>query len=489
MKIHTDNTKDELFKVLYKKSLLAVGNPNSSTGLCTLWSEKERVLEKVSSNNFNICGQCYSSTEGVNIIIRNMLANKKLSRLVLTGADLSGAGDVLLSLKEHGIDNEYRVIGFPDTKIDSEIPMEAIERFRKNVEIIDKRDIKDYSELDKFLSTLENKEGWGEPEFYEMHKIQTPEQFSSEKTGFVIRGKKVGDVWLKILDTIFRFGYKKKSQYADDQLEIVSLISVISNEDPENIDWKPYFKFSEKHFKEYLPQLMSSEIFGDVNYTYGSKLRNFKGINQIESIVNQLKEALYTRRAVAVTFDVEHDFDNPHSPCLDLIQVLVQDKLYLTAYFRSNDMFGAWPENALALRNVQSEIAKRIGVPMGDLIIMSNSAHIYSSNWNEAKEILKKYPPVQTWDMSSRGERESDPRGNILVELENSMIKVTHLDARGNKIEEFYADNAVEVYKKITERQMISQVSHALDIGMELGKAESALIFGKKYVQDKALRD
>ncbi len=472
---------------IYKKELLAIGNPDSSIGLCTLWTEKERVLQKVSTQNFNICGQCYNSLEGVNLIIRHMLANKKLNTLVLCGADLSNSGDVLLALKQKGIDRERRVIGFPNTIIDNEIPLDAIERFRNNIEIIDKKEIKDYIELDKFLSTLENKNAWGESEIYETHKLISPEQFSSEKTGFVIRGKRVGDVWLRILDTVLRFGYKKKSQYSDEQLEIIGLISIISDEDPENIDFKPFFKFSKENFKEYLPQLMSSEIFGDVNYTYGSKLRNFKGINQIESIINQLKEVLYTRRAVAVTLDVENDLNNPHSPCLDLIQVLVQDKLYLTAYFRSNDMFSAWPQNALALRTVQYEIAKKVGVDVGDLIIISNSAHIYSSNWKEAKEILKKYPPTQSWDMNSKGEREPDPRGNILIELENSKIKVTHLNTKGDRIEEFYTDNATEAYKKITEKQMISQISHALDIGMELGKAQSALILGKKYVQDNAL--
>ncbi len=472
---------------LYKKELIALGNLNCSTALCTLWTEKERVLEKISPENYHIAGQCYNPNEGINIIVRNILANKKISKLVICGADLSGSGDVLLALKEKGIDNERRVIGFANSRIEPEIPLEAIERFRKNVETIDKRGTKDFSELNEFLKTLENENPWGEAEIYEVHKPVSPEQFPSEKTGFVLRGGKVGDVWLKILDTVLRFGYKKKSQYSDEQLETIGLISIISDEDPENIDWKPYFKFSREHFKNYLPQLMSSEIFENVNYTYGSKLRNFKGINQIESIINQLKETLYTRRAVAITFDVEKDFDNPHSPCLNLIQVLVQDKLYLSAYFRSNDMFGAWPENALALRSVQHEIAKKVGVPLGDLIIVSNSAHIYLSNWQEAKDILEKYPPSQTWEMNSRGKREPDPRGNILVETEDSKIKVTHLDTKGNKIGEFFADNATEAYKKITERQMISQISHALNIGMELGKAESALALGKKYLQDKKL--
>ena len=33
---------------LYKQELIALGNLDSSTALCTLWTEKERVLEKIS---------------------------------------------------------------------------------------------------------------------------------------------------------------------------------------------------------------------------------------------------------------------------------------------------------------------------------------------------------------------------------------------------------------------------------------------------------
>lgn len=498
---------------IYKKELLSLGNPESSTGLCTLWTVKEKVLEKIDKDNYNICGQCYSPNEGVNLIIRHMLLNKKLNRLVLCGADLSNSGDVLVALKEKGIDNERKVIGFPNSKIEAEIPLDAIGRFRKNVEIIDKRDIRDFSQINEFLKTLENKEPWGELEIYERHIPDSPEQFPSETTGFLVRGKKVGDVWLRILDTIIRFGYKKQSQYSDEQLEIVGLISIITDEDPKNIEWKDYFKFTREHFIDYLPQLMDSKVNESVNYTYGSKLRDFKGVNQIDSIVAQLKEAIFSRRAVAVTWNVEEDSNNPNSPCLDLIQALVQDKLHLTAYMRSNDMFRAWPENALALRNIQYEICERLGVSPGDLIIISNSAHIYSSNWEDAKAILEKYPVKQTWDMDSRGQREPDSRGNILIDVEDienpsgfsicptpnenntkkeighRKIKVSHLDPSGNKIGEFYANSAIEAYKKISEKQMISQISHALDIGMELGKAESCLALGKKYVQDKSIED
>ena len=162
---------------------------------------------------------------------------------------------------------------------------------------------------------------------------------------------------------------------------------------------------------------MGSEIPKNVEYTYGSRLRDFSGINQIDAMVEHLKEALFSRRAVAVTWNVPKDCKNMNCPCLNLIQALVEEKLHLTAYLRSNDMFRAWPENALALLFMQQELCEKLGVPKGDLIIISNSAHIYSSNWDDARRIIAKNPGLNEWELSS-GKRMPDPRGNILVNVE-----------------------------------------------------------------------
>jgi thymidylate synthase len=463
---------------IYKKALLILGNPESNVGLCTLWTKKEFVAEKISPDNYIVAGQCYSKNVGISLIIRNILANKKINKLVLCGADLDHLGDAILDLKEKGLDENYRIKGH-NAFIENEIPMAAIERFRQNVDIIDKRDIRDYNKLNEFLSTLSKEEPWGEPEIYPRTSPQVPDVYPSEATGFIIREKKVGDVWLKILDTITRFGHIKPSKYDEDQQEICGLISIITDEDPNKIDWMPYFQFSREHLEKYLPQLMTANIVEGVSYTYGQRLRNFKGINQIDAIVEDLRKAFFSRRAVAMTWDVEKDYNSSNSPCLDLIQALGQEKLHMTAYIRSNDMFKAWPENALALLMIHEEISKKVNVPRGDLIIISNSAHIYQQDWAKAEELLKKHPVKLN--------RAPDPRGNILIELENSKIKVTHLYPDGRPINEFYAESAKEAYTRIAETQMISQISHALDIGRELEKAEIALKNNLNYVQDKPL--
>lgn len=463
---------------VYKKELLTLGNLNNNIGVCCLWTPKENVLRHVSKDNFLIAGQCYSKSEGPSLIIRHALLNKNLRYIILCGANVNQTAEILLAIKEKGVDENHKVIGFPEAEIEKEIPIDAINRFRQNIELIDKRGIA-LEELDSFLAHLPKKESWGEPEIYPRLPPKKPEFFPSEKTGFIVRGRTVGDVWLEIIDTIRKFGYIKKSQYSDDQQEIVNLTSIITDEDPYNIDWKPWFQFTKEHFEEYLPQLMTSNLIGDVDYTYGSRLRNFKGINQIEEIINDLKKTNYSRRAVGVTWDVEKDYNNPHCPCLDLIQVLIQDKLHMTAYIRSNDMFKAYPENALALRTIQAEIAERVGVKMGDLIIISNSAHIYSPDWQKTKEILEKY--------KLNKKLEPDPRGDILIETENEKIKITHQSPQGVPIEEIYAKTAMETYEKINSLKMISQIQHAMDVGVELGKAEIAINNGLKYVQDKSL--
>jgi thymidylate synthase len=421
-----------------------------------------------------------------------VLANKQIHRIVLCGDDLTNTGEILLALKNNGIDENKKVNSPYQCVIEKEIPVEAIQRFRENVEIIDKRrrkgeDKEEYwRSLNDYLKTLPDLPVWGSREIYDRSPPPPPENFPSERTGFIARGKTIGEAWLKILHTITTFGNIKQSQYGEFQQEIINLTSIVTDENPNNISWQPYFTFSPKEFLEnYLQTIMSDKLPGSASYGYGNRLRAYFGINQIESMVRQLQKALFTRRAVAVTWDVRQDHLSDDQPCIDLLQAFVQDnKLDLVVYIRSNDMFSAWPQNALALRNVQYEIINKVNsgvlekIQPGDLIINSASAHIYSRDWEQAQETVDKYFRIT---------RESDPRGNLIIELENGKIKVTHQGPKGEWLGEFYANNAEEAYKIIMKAGIISQTSHALDVGGELRAAYEALKNNWEYNQDQPL--
>ncbi len=91
---------------------------------------------------------------------------------------------------------------------------------------------------------------------------------------------------------------------------------------------------------------------------------------------------MQSRRAIAFTWDVVDDINAKSAPCLDLVNAIVQDnKLFLTCYIRSNDMYRAWPQNAFGLRQIQKIIADGVGIKMGKLCIVSNSAHIYERDF------------------------------------------------------------------------------------------------------------
>jgi len=143
-------------------------------------------------------------------------------------------------------------------------------------------------------------------------------------------------------------------------------------------------------------------------------------------------------------------------------------------------MFEAWPRNAFALRKLQKMVCERTELQLGNLIIISDSAHIYERHFKKAEDIVEKY-------QEQRKLWVQDPYGTILIEVDDisKEIVVKHLSPEGKRLDEFKAKTAIEAYKRIASQNKISRIEHALDIGTELQKAEIALKLGKKFVQDK----
>lgn len=465
---------------VYFKNQLKVGNLESEVAIATLWTKKDTVANQIDEKKYAIVGQLYSKDEGLNAFVRNCLANKRIRHIMITGKDLTRSGEALVKLFENGIDDEHKVIGMDYAFIDKEIPKKSIDEMRENVTIHDHRQTADFKEIGRFIGTLEKKGDYGIPQLFPEPRIQSPEIYPSEKTGYVVREDQIGDAWLKILRLVMRFGEIKKSQYDIKQKEIINLIVTIREEDPDEAQWREFYQFSEKDLEEYIPTIMTGKNYDSIAYTYGQRLRDFRGIDQVQNMVDELKAHNFTRRAVACTWDVVEDIKSDKAPCLDLVQCLIQDgKLFLTAFFRSNDMFAAWPMNVYALRRLQKHIAKEIGVEMGHLTTFSCSAHIYKNNWDKAEEIIKNNrPAISELD---------DPRGNFRISIEDGRIKVLHMTPEGRRIDEFVGERAIDVYRQMSRDQRVHDQFHAFDLGAELQKAEIALEHGLEYNQDQRL--
>jgi thymidylate synthase len=459
----------ETWPKYYASQLILNREPDARVVLTTGWTKKEEIWNKLSPDSRKkvlALGQLYSE-EGINFIIRNLFLNPKANFLILSGRDLSGSIKELKGFLS-GEKKEFIHEEIPEERL-----REFVDYFSKNHAIIEPSQLNDFlSKLD--LSKL--KEKWtDEPLDFLDHKATEATTFPSEKIGFRIEGEKVADVWLKLLDRILKFGHEKMSQYGEKQRELVDMVTVISNDDPDNPHLPSCLYFKKEDLLNYYPQMMTDNVFEGVEYTYGSRLRNYGGINQIKEMIEELKKENYSRRAVAFTWNVEKDCKNEKSPCLDLVQALVQDDiLYFTAYFRSNDMYRAWPFNAYGLLKIQKEIAEALNLRIGKMAIVSCSAHIYERDFLEAEKMVEKNKPSL--------ECEIDPRGNFVMEVLEEEIIVKHVDSEGMFLQEFRGKTARELRDKIS--RFVSDTTHGIYLGSELYRAEQALKNKTEFIQD-----
>ena len=124
-------------------------------------------------------------------------------------------------------------------------------------------------------------------------------------------------------------------------------------------------------------------------YTYSERLQNYNDINQLDVIINRLNKNINSNRAIAVTYNPMVDMNRQDIPCLQLIQALVRDdKLILSVYFRSNDLYGAFPSNMMFLTYLGMKIADEIGVEFDYIDYHCSSLHVYETDYKQASKVI-----------------------------------------------------------------------------------------------------
>lgn len=470
---------------VYFKSVLRVGNFKSNVGIATLWTPVDLICQGLEKNSYTVAGQLYSEA-GVNFIVRNVLANPRIRYIVLCGEEnqREKSGQALINLKKKGVDRKNQIVGTQNGFIDKEIPPEVIAKFRQGVKIIDLRGIYKPRKIQKVIDELPALQGFSSPCLYP-EATPTKGEFPYDRSPEKIKDKTIGRVWVEILRYVMRFGNDEMTNYGTLAREVPNLVAVVTDEDSLKPKHESYLGLSRKDILFYIKnEFVSSAVTGKKYYSYGERIRAMppKKINQLEIIVNKLKKDFNDRGAIAVLWDVEKDNRILRNPCLVLIQGKIIKGIFdLTAYFRSNDMFGAWPLDAYGLRALQYEIAKKLKTKVGILTTISSCAHIYQERWKEAEELVKKYGRKLTCEW--------DPRGYFVINIEQKKIKVIHFSPDGKKVlEEFEGKTAREIFEKIALSRGVSQIGHAFDLGAELQKAEIAIKTGVSYKQDQPLR-
>ena len=465
---------------------LVLGNPDSETVITTLWTPTKKITDELDPDSFCVAGQLYSK-EGINFIIRNILAKPSIRYLIICGTELSGSGKVLVDFFEKGINEEHEVIGNDFAKIHKEIPKEILDLVRKNIKMENLIGIQDINEIKKKINNYEPiGKPFSEPQVFPDAKKEEAKIFPTDQSVFKVRGRHIGNVWLQILKKILKFGIENPTWYGGNVKELFNIAAVVTEEDPTDPKMFPFMQVSREDIEKYSANIMSGEK-GDEVYTYGERLWNYKGINQVEDvIIPYLKKYPTDRAAIAMMFDLRNDHKAERAPCMTQVQATaLSDELNLTAYFRSHAIFSGWVLNAFGLRTLQKHIADKLSKKMGTLTIFSNCSHIYDNEWQTAEGLVKKYGNKIKFEAT-------DPRGYFMISIENKDIVVKHCAPNGEYIQEFRQNGmakeaTVLMYQKLLLTDAVSEISHAFDLGAELQKAEMAIKNNLKYIQDKEL--
>lgn len=475
---------DNRWPILYE-DLLVVGNLESNVAICTLWTKRDKAALLLCPDQYCVIGNLYR-TAGISPMIRNIFAHPQIRQLILWGDDLSGSGESLVAFWRNGVDDNGSIVG-SSGGIETEIDLTAIDELRHSVQLIDLRG-RGADELCKVIENLPTLPPFCKPRTFPMPEFKAPSVWSSEQFGFRVEGDLVARVWLKILRTIMRYGEVKSSRYGNNKAlkEVVNLIAIVNAEDPTSVYYPAYLPMGRDALEEYYPQVLTAQNIPDTSYTYGDRLRSYNGFDQIASMIELIRTRPDSKRMYATTWKVDLDSGQTKSgdvPCLTQLNATVRDgTVVLTAHFRSQDMFSAWPLNMFAIRKLHKLICDDAQLELGPTMIVTHSAHIYAWDWEVARELLAKYRD----ELRSR-QLVPDPRGYVIISNNRSYITVQGFSSNDDMLFEFQEKSARRLANLINSVDAFSSHSHILYIGREIQRAETALRLGIPYIQDREL--
>jgi len=196
----------------------------------------------------------------------------------------------------------------------------------------------------------------------------------------------ISDAWFGLLYNIQEYGYKQIIQRGsfsgEENYRIQYPFVAIEIEHP-SIDMIPIMpqgmeslapttmSYVEDYFAMYL---MNDELKENEIYTYGSRIKPY-----INTLIEMLKATPYTNQA-ALEIASSGDIFKTDPPCLRTLTFKVVDnKLNMSIFFRSNDLYGGFPTNLAGLELLKQLVSSEANLENGKIYYASDGLHIYSN--------------------------------------------------------------------------------------------------------------
>lgn len=491
------------FESLYYGDRLRRFNPGGDVGVVTLWSKVDQAVKVLHELNIDldertsriaVIGNLYGN--GLPHMLRNLLWNPQIAYLLIVGQDLSGSRGDLISFFENGLE-EVQFLGAQTFKI--------IGRNRVIDGLVKPSDFKvppkltalgklsapeTLADIQNFFSSLEPPlELEGPRQKIDLPEIQVTRFPTEARSNVVLRDSPL-EAWKELIFRLHRFGHRSALKKGE-RIELQNLKVVVSKPDEDADTLILESGFDPDKFRDYQKRILSPIKPEDLEYTYGHRIRGYfrhqeTPVDGLEIAIQRLKADPETRHAYISIWDSHRDLPEGHGcPCLvSLFFRRFEEKLTLTATFRTHNAVDAWLENFWGLIAIQRFVAEASGMERGPITVFSHSISVSADSLEKASRIADQKTTDDVINPET-GKREPrmDHNGSftVTVDHEAQEIVVEH-SFQGMPLKTYRSRHAQTLEHELARDCAVSEIAHALYLGREIARAE--MILRKK--QDKA---
>jgi thymidylate synthase len=488
---------------------LKIINPHGVIGVVTLWSKPDYVMARFrqagvdlnpATSPIAVFGTLYGN--GLREMLRNLLYNPHIQTLLICGNDRSGSWEELYNFLQFGLEPvESSVVRYISPKgvdkvascriahttriIDDLvrpehfhgkpgrrprlIPPDVFGDLKKDVAL---HEIKQkfqyyYRDLDSKAVTESDRVNIPLPEL----EVQ---YFPSNPRGHVVVQDTILEAWKEVLYLLTRFG-RRVTLKKGDRLELQHVKVVVEKPGFEARQELDALNLGPQRLKRYQEDILRAELREDETYNYGHRLRAYFGQDNLEACVARLKRDPEDRKSYLTLWDNSRDLGKVEGrPCLvSLYFRKFDDKLTLSATFRTHNAMDAWPMNVYGLMAIRDWVARETQLRPGAIVVISHSLGLDPKELDRALLIIGKRP----------FKVHLDPMGYFRVTLDEREIIVEHR-FEDVTLKEYRGRTALSLQHQIARDLALSDINHALYLGRQLAKAEMALKDGREFVQD-----
>jgi thymidylate synthase len=204
----------------------------------------------------------------------------------------------------------------------------------------------------------------------------------------VLRSRTIGESWFAVAGRIVSSGLP--SVYDGLPILELSLVMlaieqpdaddeiIVTHGDPERLAWM------HANFTDHV----RVTSLGDAD-SYATRLFDYEhsGHDQVRWVIDRLRSDPSSRSATITTF--QPHTDTTYVPCVSMLDFWLPDgAVELVVYAHSIDFGAKGYGNLVELASLQRHVADALGVPVGRLLMIIKSAHVYETELNYIEGVL-----------------------------------------------------------------------------------------------------